>query len=67
MLAGRINFASAIAAIPSNFRINYNVLLSSIAIILDIYKNHTHFQTHLIYIYIYIYTHTHMYCVYVYM
>ena len=43
MLAGRINFASAIAAIPSDFKTNYNVLLSSIAIILDIYKNHTDF------------------------
>ena len=43
MLAGRINFASAIAAIPSDFKTNYNVLLSSIAIILDIYKNYTDF------------------------
>ena len=38
MLARRINFASAIAAIPSNFKTNYNVLLSSMAMILDIYK-----------------------------
>ena len=50
MLAGRINFASAIAAIPSNFKTNYNVLLSSMAMILDIYKNHTHFSEIEIYI-----------------